>query len=480
MGPQQFDIEKIVDEVIKRIGEEQVKSSQPSASVFGKAAETPPFDLDALIEMSRKGHKDFQSMGVEFRKVAISAIRQASVQSAKSLGEMAVKETGLGKMPDKMEKVLLAARKTPGVEDIVPTAITGDNGLTLTEFAPYGVVGSITPSTNPPSTIVNNSISALAGGNSIIFNPHPSAKGVSRATAKALQKAILDVGGPDNLIISIAEPTIQTGKDMMTHPGIDLLAITGGEAVVKLGITSGKKAICAGPGNPPVIVDETADLTNAAKHIVTGGSFDNNVLCVAEKEVFVVESVADKLKEEMLKVGAFEITGDQIKALTNLLIAEDKAGKGERHPVMNKEWIGKDAVVLLEGIGITPPSDVKLVVFEAEWDHPVVMAEQLTPALPIVRVPSFEEAMRLAIIVEHGFRHSFMMHSTNINNLSIMAQACNANVFVKNGPSLAGLGYEGEGYTSLTIAGTTGEGLTSARSFVRPRRCVLVDSFRIV
>jgi acyl-CoA reductase-like NAD-dependent aldehyde dehydrogenase len=250
--------------------------------------------------------------------------------------------------------------------------------------------------------------------------------------------------------------------------------------VVKLALTSGTRAICAGPGNPPVVVDETALIGKAARDIVTGASFDNNVLCTDEKSLFVVDRVASDLKRQMVAAGAYELKGVEVDRLVKLLVAEDRKPRGHRHVTGHREWVGKDAAELLKAIDITPPPDVKLIVFEAAWDHPLVMAEQLTPALPLVRCRNVEEAIDYAITAEHQFRHTFIMHSTSLPNLSRMAQLCRGNIFVKNAPNLAGLGMGGEGFCTLTIAGTTGEGLTRARVFSRPRRCTLVDYFRIV
>jgi acyl-CoA reductase-like NAD-dependent aldehyde dehydrogenase len=267
---------------------------------------------------------------------------------------------------------------------------------------------------------------------------------------------------------------------LMHHKEIELLVVTGGMAVVKLAMTSGTRAICAGPGNPPVVVDETAIIGRAARDIVTGASFDNNVLCTDEKELFVVDKVASELKRHMIAAGAYELKGTEVDRLVKLLVVEDRQGRGHRHVNVNREWVGKDAAKILKELGITPPPDVRLLLFEAPWDHPLVMAEQLTPVLPLVRCRSAEEAIDYAITAEHQFRHTFVMHSTSLPNLSRMAQLCRGNIFVKNGPNVAGLGMGGEGFCTMTIAGTTGEGLTRPRVFSRPRRCALVDYFRIV
>jgi len=265
----------------------------------------------------------------------------------------------------------------------------------------------------------------------------------------------------------------------MNHPGVDATLVTGGREIVRVAMSSGKKVFAAGPGNPPVVVDETCVLPKAAKDTVFGAQFDNCVLCTGEKEIFCVASICDAFKAEMSKNGSVEVKGRDADRLAKLIIASD-SGSGERHPKVNKDLIGRDAVVILAQAGIRAPSGITHAFLEVDWDHPLVMAEQLMPITPIVRSKDYDQAKEWAILAEHRYRHTFVMHSTNIARLSDMARACNANIFVKNGPTLAGLGFGGEGYTTLSIAGWTGEGFTTAATFTRERRCTLVDYFRIV
>jgi acyl-CoA reductase-like NAD-dependent aldehyde dehydrogenase len=350
--------------------------------------------------------------------------------------------------------------------------------LTLVEPAPYGVIGAITPITNPTSTIICNSIGMVAAGNSIVFNVHPGARKVSIFNVQLLNRAIADAEGPPNLITTVAEPTIESAQELMAHPKVRLLVVTGGEQVVKVAMRSGKRAICAGPGNPPVVVDETADLEKAARDIVLGASFDNNVVCVLEKEIIATDSIADDLKKCLCQHGCVEIAPHQIRQLEKIIFQEN-FGPG-KPAVVNKSYIGKCADVILRQMGIQVGKEIRLAIVETDRDHPLVLTEQMMPVLPLVRVRNADEGIDLAIEVEHGFGHTAVMHSKNIDNLSRMAREVNCSIFVKNGPSVAGLGYGGEGYTSFSIASPTGEGLTSARSFTRQRRCVLVDHFRIV
>jgi len=472
------DIERTVSKVMRELGYEKAPEKAPDIkpSPQGCLFST----LDEAVANARKAQAEMLELGLEARKVVVDAMRQAALRYSEALGQMAVKETGLGKMPDKKLKIDLAARKTPGPEDITTEAWSGDHGLTITEAAPYGVVGVITPSTNPSETVVNNVISIISAGNAAIINAHPLAKGVSNRTAEILNDAIIAAGGPASLVSAIREPNKETASQLMKHRGIDLLLVTGGSEVVRLAMTSGARAICAGPGNPPVVVDETADIKKAADNIIYGASFDNNVLCTAEKETFAVDKIFKELKNEMVASGGYELKSMELVRLMAKVIVDDPQKKGERYPKVNTDFVGKDAALIAKSAGINVPQGTRLLFFEADWDHPLVMAEQLMPVHPVIRCKNVEDAMELAVIAEHKFEHTFVMHSTNIANLSKMAQLCNANIFVKNGPSMAGLGMNAEGFCTMSIAGTTGEGMTRARTFTRPRRCTLVDYFRII
>jgi acyl-CoA reductase-like NAD-dependent aldehyde dehydrogenase len=467
------DIQTLVEQVLMNISNETIsKSTLKAQAILGDGLfET----VDDAVEAAKKAEQDMKAVSLEDRRKMIKAMRETSIKHAEALAVLAVEETGLGRVQDKVSKNLLAANKTPGVEDLVSVTYSGDDGLTLVESAPIGIMGSITPSTNPAATIINNSISLVAAGNVVVFNPHPSAKKVSLRTMQLLNQAIVSVGGPENVLTAVASPNLETSNQVMEHKGIRGLVVTGGGLVVKAAMKSGKKVIAAGPGNPPVVVDETADLEKAGRDIVNGASFDNNVLCTAEKEVFVVEKVANSLKQEMLKNGAVELKGFELEKLLKIVLIE-KDGKF----IPNRDFIGKDAKVLLAAIGKKVNNDVKLVIAETAFEHPLISTEMLMPILPIVRVPCVDKAITLAVIAEKGNRHTAIMHSQNVTNLTKMVRAIETTIFVKNGPSYSGLGFNAEGFTTLTIAGPTGEGLTSARTFTRQRRCVLVDGFRII
>lgn len=435
-------------------------------------------DIDSAVNAAREAHSKLMDQTLEQRNTIIEKIRVEMLAHAEDLAQRAHDETGLGRVEDKILKNRLVSEKTPGTEMLKPTAYTGDRGLTLVELAPYGVIGAITPVTNPTSTIICNTIGMLAAGNAVVFNVHPSAKNVSIYNIQLLNKVIVEAGGPPNLVTAIAEPTVESAQELMQHPEVRLLVVTGGAGVVKAAMTSGKRAICAGPGNPPVVVDETADIEAAARNIVRGASMDNNIICVDEKEVFVVDSVADKLLEAFSRNNAVILNPEQIKQLDKVIFSEiNDPGKPAK---MEKSLIGKNVQVILSKIGMQVADDIRLAVLPVDKDHPLVWTEQMMPVLPLVRMPDADSAIDIAKKAEHGFGHSAIMHSKNLDNLSRMAREMNCSIFVKNGPAYAGLGFGGEGYCTFSIASPTGEGLTNPRSFSRERRCVLVDHFRIV
>ncbi len=466
-------IELIVERVLQKLADRGIfpttppgKKSTPSSRYLGVFR-----SVDEAVAAASEAQKKFVELPLEKRKAIIANARRIFTEHVEELARMAVEETGLGRVEDKVVKNMLVITKTPGVEILQPIAFTGDDGLTLVERAPFGTIASITPCTNPSETIINNGISMIAGGNAVVFNPHPRAKNVTNYTVHLFNRAVIEEGGPENLLTSVEDPSIESAQYLMRHKGINLLVVTGGGAVVKEAMKSGKRVVAAGPGNPPVLVDETADIGRAGRDIVRGASLDNNIVCIAEKVCIVVHSVADALKEAMKRNGAIELEKYRLRQLESVILKDGK---------INKQWVGKCAHEILAEIGIKADYETRLVIVEVEPEHPLVQEEQLLPVLPVVRVRDVEEGMRLAKEVEHGFKHTACMHSKNVENMHRMAKLMDTSIFVKNAPSFAGLGLEGEGYTSFTIASPTGDGLTTARTFTRERRCTLSHYFHIV
>ena len=477
------EIEKIVASVMKGLKSEDAPSNcQYDGSGYqGKKYIGVYNDMNDAIDAAEMGYKAIRAMSLEEREKVIAIIRDLCRKEAPTMAWLGVNETKMGRVDHKTAKHNLVADKTPGTADIKADAKTGDYGLTLTEMAPFGVVGSITPSTNPSETVICNSIGMIAAGNGVVFNPHPNAIATSNYAIDLINRASQMAGGPRVLVSSVVKPTLDTANVMYKDPRIKLLVCTGGPGVVKSVLSSGKKAIGAGAGNPPVIVDDTADVKKAGKDIIDGCTFDNNLPCIAEKEVFAFANIADELIDSMKANGAYLISEADANKLSKVVLDEKVNPKtGITSKIVNRDCVGRDAKVLLEKIGIYVGNEIRCIICETSFDHDFVQHELMMPILPIVRVKNIDEAIDLAVKAEHGNRHTAHMHSKNLDNLTRFARAVETTIFVKNAPSYAGIGFGGEGHTTFTIAGPTGEGITSARSFTRQRRCVLSESFRII
>ena len=457
--------EKMVQDIVQEV----VAKMQISSDVSGKKGVFS--DMNEAIEASKKAQKIVARMSMDQREAIISKIRQKIKENAEILARMGVEETGMGNVGHTILKHQLVAEKTPGTEDITTTAWSGDRGLTLIEMGPFGVIGAITPCTNPSETVLCNTIGMLAGGNTVVFNPHPAAIKTSIYAVNLLNEASVEVGGPDNIAVTVEHPTMETSDVMMKHKDIHLIAATGGPGVVTAVLSSGKRGIGAGAGNPPALVDETADIRKAAEDIVNGCTFDNNLPCIAEKEIVAVDSIADELLHYMVnEQGCYMISKEEQDALTEVVL------KGGR---LNRKCVGRDAKTLLGMIGITVPDNIRCITFEGPKEHPLIAEELMMPILGVVRAKDFDDAVEQAVWLEHGNRHSAHIHSKNVDNITKYAKAIDTAILVKNGPSYAALGFGGEGYCTFTIASRTGEGLTSASTFTKRRRCVMTDSLCI-
>lgn len=427
-------------------------------------------DMNEAIAAAKKAQAVVQKLSVDCREKIISNIRRKTIENAELLAKMGVEETHMGNVGHKILKHQLLAEKTPGTEDITTTAWSGDRGLTLIEMGPFGVIGAITPCTNPSETILCNSIGMIAGGNTVVFNPHPAAINVSNLAVSLVNEASLEAGGPVNIAVSVSKPTMETSDIMMKHKDIPLLVATGGPGVVTTILSSGKRGIGAGAGNPPVLVDETADIKKAAADIVNGATFDNNLPCIAEKEIVAVNEIVDELIYYLLENGCYMINKEEQDKLTSVVLANNK---------LNRKCVGRDARTLLSMIGIDAPENIRCIIFEGEKEHPLIAEELMMPILGIVRAKDIDDAIEKAVWLEHGNRHSAHMHSKSVVNLTKYGKAIDTAIFVKNAPSYAALGFGGEGFCTFTIASRTGEGLTSARTFTKQRRCVMSDSLCI-
>ncbi len=477
-----------VQAILQRV-RARVASGKPVTCAASPAAAAPAIatanrgdgifpTIDEAVNAAWDAYQQYREMGLDRRFKIIDRIRESMRDNAERLARMAWEETGLGRPEDKHVKNLLVTNKTPGPEDLEPRTWSGDRGLTITEWAPFGVVAAITPTTNPTATIINNTIAVVSAGNGLVFNVHPSAKGVSVECVRLINRCITEAEGPPNLVTCIPEPTLESAQALMVHPRARLLLVTGGPGVVQAALATSKRAITAGPGNPPIVVDETANLDLAGREIVRGASFDNNVICTDEKEIIAVDSVADRLIEAMCAHGAVRVPDDKLTQLERTIFKQ--LGEPNKPGKINPKWIGKNAGLILREIGIPAGDDVRLAVVEVPTHHSLVWTEQMMPVMPVARVANVELAIDLAVRAEHGFCHTACIYSRNVDTITKMARAINVSIFTANGPTLAGLGQGGEGYTSFSIASPSGEGMTRPRSFSRERRLAIAGGLRIV
>lgn len=460
MSVKEDEIKLIIEKVLASIASN--KNEEKKLGLFD--------DMNVAIAKAREAQEVVKKMSLDFREKIIKNIRKKTLENAETFAKMAIEETGMGNVGDKILKHQLLAEKTPGTEDIKTIAWSGDRGLTLVEMGPFGVIGAITPCTNPSETILCNSIGMIAGGNTVVFCPHPAAVKVSNFAVNLVNEASIEAGGPENIVVSLNNPTLETSNIMMKHKDINLIAATGGPAVVTAVLSSGKRGIGAGAGNPPVLVDESADIQKAAKDIINGCTFDNNLPCIAEKEVVAIENIIDELIYYLKENGGYILSKEEENKLAATVLTDNG---------LNRKCVGRDAITLLKMIGVDAPEGTRCIIFEGDKENPLIAEELMMPILGIVIAKNIDDAIEKCVWLEHGNRHSAHIHSKNVETLTRYAKAMDTAILVKNAPSYAALGFGGEGFCTFTIASRTGEGLTSTRSFTKQRRCVMSDSLCI-
>ena len=467
-------IRNVVSQVLAEVGRAPVLTDHNYTGRHGV------FDcVDEAVAAARTAFEQLCERTMEDRKRIIDHIRRISIDQSVELGTMEMEETKIGRLKHKIEKLETLGRMTPGVEFMRSEVFSGDRGLAVIEHAPFGVIGAITPVTHSLPTITGNAINMIAAGNTLVVNPHPGGRRVAVEGVRRFNEAIHQDLGVDNVICVIADPTLESADAIFSHRDVALICVTGGPAVARAALNSGKRAIVAGPGNPPVVVDETADLDRAARSIIDGGAYDNNLLCIGEKEVFAVNSVFDKLMQAMESAGAVRLSATEVDSLTTRAITQ--VGEGDRrHDVPAKEYLGQDAALLAQAAGKTVSPETEMLFGETDETNPFVPVEQMMPFVPFVRCQDVEEAITKAKHYEHGFRHTAVIHSTNVKNMTRMGRVMDTTLFVKNGPSFASLGIGGEGYISFSIATPTGEGVTTPLTFTRERRCSMIDDLCIL
>lgn len=470
-------VQDVVRQVLQRLGTTGV--SGPTSG-NGRAHRYGLFtDAAEAVVAARDAFEQLSGMTLDARKRIIDIIRRISIDQCVELGTMEMEETKIGRLAHKIEKQRNVGATTPGVEFLRSEVFSGDYGLAVIEHAPFGVIAAVTPVTHSLPTLTCNAITMISSGNTLVVNPHPSGRRIAAEGVRRYNEAIYREMGVENLICLVTEPTLESANTLFSHPLVNLIMVTGGPGVARAAMKQPKRAIVAGPGNPPVVVDETADLHRAARSIIAGGAYDNNLLCIGEKQVFAVQSIFDRLMAAMEEAGAVRLTSAEINALTRAAMVT--VGEGDhKHQAPNKDLLGKDAAVLAAAAGRKIPADTELIFGETDYSNPFVPVEQMMPFVPFVRCRDVDEAIARAKESEHGFRHTSIIHSNDVRNMTKMGRAMDTTLFIKNGASMASLGFGGEGYGSFSIAGPTGEGVTTPLTFTRERRCTLVESLRIL
>ncbi|HVS54128.1 MAG TPA: aldehyde dehydrogenase family protein [Opitutaceae bacterium] len=482
----------IVEDVMRSLGRSPVispaaapSSAAPSAAPAAPAIRRsggPRFgvfeDIKDACAAAQVAFEQLREKGIAGRAKVVEIVKKLCTDNAAAWGKFEFDETKIGRLEHKIEKLQIV-KLVPGTEWLQPRGLSGDHGITMEEHTPFGVVGAILPVTHSVPTLSGNVINIVAAGNAVVFNPHPGGARSAALAVRAYNEAIHAALGIENLVCTVEKPTLESFDALAKNEFIRLLCITGGPAVVKAAMASGKRAICAGPGNPPVLVDGTGCLKKAARDIIQGGAYDNNLLCIGEKQVFVLEQHFDKFLGALKEAGAVQLNSAQLEKLTAAAFTFSKDAGGCSHAAVNRKLVGADAAVLAQHAGTNAPANTPLLFAETDVDHAFVMEEQMMPMIPIVRVKNIEQGIAFAKKSEHGYKHSAIIHSLNVDHMTQMARALDTTLFVKNGPSVAGLGLGGEGYLSYSIATTTGEGITTPETFTRTRRCVMVDNLRI-
>jgi aldehyde dehydrogenase len=480
-------VQDVVAEVMKRLnasrhpavpaGETAAAERRGSPHAVGVDNRHGIYDsVDRAVAAATDSQKQLVKLSLDDRDGIVKLIKKIAFDHAERWGQIEFDETKIGRLDHKIEKLKILSL-VPGVEFLKTNANSGSNGVCLEEYAPFGVIGVVTPVTHSIPTLSANAVNMIASGNALVANAHPSAANCAALAVKTYNEAIAAKYGIENLIAMVLPPTLETADALFNHRGVSLLVVTGGPQVARAALACRKRAIVAGPGNPPVVVDETACLQNAAKSIIAGASFDNNLLCIGEKQVFVVNSVADRFIDEMKRAGAVQLNSQQVDALTKVALPIDP--KDGKHHVA-KAYVGQDPSVLARGAGTSVPAGTQLLFGETDFSHPFVQEEQMMPFLPIVRVANVDEAIDKAIESEHGYRHTAICHSRNLDTITRFGRRAGTTLYVVNGGSPSGLGLGGQGFLSYSIATPTGEGITTPLTFTRYRRVMITGSLRMI
>ena len=376
--------------------------------------------LEELISRVRKAQKIFETYSQEQVDAIFKAAATAANKARISLARMAVEETGMGVLEDKIIKNHYASEyiynkhkhaKTCGIirEDKA-------NGIKIVA-EPLGVIAGVIPTTNPTSTAIFKALIALKTRNGIIFSPHPRAKNCTITAAKLVLDAAVKAGAPEDIIGWIDVPSLELTNGLMTSSSIDCILATGGPGMVKAAYSSGNPALGVGPGNTSAVIDETADIKMAVSSILMSKTFDNGMICASEQAVIVVDSVYEEVKKEFQYRGAYLVSEAEQQKMIDLPFIDPK--RGTAHPNI----VGQPAYKIAQLAGFEVPVDAKILLAErpsVDWEDPF-SREKLSPILSMYRAANYEEAAEMAyeLVYKGGAGHTAVLYTDERSQVRI-------------------------------------------------------------
>ncbi|MDX7989816.1 bifunctional acetaldehyde-CoA/alcohol dehydrogenase [Xenorhabdus littoralis] len=370
-------------------------------------------ELNELVARVKKAQHEFADFSQEQVDRIFRAAALAAADARIPLAKLAVSESGMGIVEDKVIKNHFASEYIYNAykDDKTCGVLSEDNTFgTITIAEPIGVICGIVPTTNPTSTAIFKALISLKTRNGIIFSPHPRAKKATNKAAEIVLKAAVEAGAPKDIIGWIDEPSVELSNALMHHPDINLILATGGPGMVKAAYSSGKPAIGVGAGNTPVVIDESADIKRAVASILMSKTFDNGVICASEQSVIVVDEVYEQVRERFSTHGGYLLQGKELKAVQDIIL---KNGN------LNAAIVGQPATKIAEMAGVSVPENTKILIGEVtlvEEAEPFAH-EKLSPLLAMYRGKDFENAVEKAekLVEMGGIGHTSCLYTEQDN-----------------------------------------------------------------
>lgn len=369
--------------------------------------------LNELISRVKKAQAEYSTFSQDKVDKIFRAAALAAADTRIPLAKMAVSESGMGIIEDKVIKNHFASEYIYNAyKDEKTCGILCENETfgTITIAEPVGIICGIVPTTNPTSTAIFKSLISLKTRNGIIFSPHPRAKNATNQAANIVLQAAIAAGAPKDIIGWIEEPSVELSSALMHHPDINLILATGGPGMVKAAYSSGKPAIGVGAGNTPVVIDETADIKRAVASVLMSKTFDNGVICASEQSVVVVDSVYDAVRQRFATHGGYFLRGKELKAVSALIL---------KNGALNAAIVGQSACKIAELAGFSVPANTKILIGEVSViaDSEPFAHEKLSPTLAMYRAKNFDDAVLKAekLVAMGGIGHTSCLYTDQDN-----------------------------------------------------------------